>query len=77
MVLLDPVMYVHDIMLLCITLLYTGFLKASQAGFDWFVAMVFLITRGSLQATLNTLQEISCLLTSAYLWPSRVHKSVR
>lgn len=53
-----------------------GFLKASQAGFDWFVATVFLITRGSLQTTLNTLQEISCLLTSAYLWPSRVHKSV-
>ena len=54
----------------------TGFLKTSQAGFDWFVATVFLITRGSLQLTLNTLQEISCLLTSAYLWPSRVHKSV-
>jgi len=54
-----------------------GFLKASQAGFDWFVATVFLITRGSLQTTLNTLQEMSCLLTSAYVWPSRLHKSVR
>ena len=65
------------------TLYYTalslcvGFLKASQAGFDWFAATVFLIARGSLQTTLSTLQEISCLLTSAYLWPSRLHKSVR
>ena len=65
------------------TLCYTalslciGFLKASQAGFDWFAATVFLIARGSLQTTLSTLQEISCLLTSAYLWPSRLHKSVR
>ena len=54
-----------------------GFLKASQAGFDWFIATVYLITRGSLRTALNILQEISCLLTSAYLWPSRVHKSVR
>lgn len=56
---------------------HVGFLKASQAGFDWFVATVFLITRGSLQTTLNILQEVSCLITSAYLWPSRIHKSVR
>ena len=55
---------------------FSAFLKGSQAGFDWFVVTVFLITRGSLLTTLTILQDLSHLLTSAYVWPPRVHKSV-
>ena len=60
----------------CINISCSGFLKGNQAGFDWFVVTIFLITRGSLSTTLTILQDLSHLLTSAYLWPPRVHKSV-
>ncbi|XP_010881310.2 protein broad-minded [Esox lucius] len=54
--------------------LYT--LQGDYPGHDWFLSTVFLIVAGDVERALRILLHLSTLLTSAFLWPARLHKSV-
>nr|XP_020471046.1 protein broad-minded isoform X2 [Monopterus albus] len=45
-------------------------------GHDWFVSTVFLIMAGDMDRSLSLLLNLSSLLTSAFIWPARIHASV-
>uniref|UniRef100_A0A8C7LMH5 Protein broad-minded n=1 Tax=Oncorhynchus mykiss TaxID=8022 RepID=A0A8C7LMH5_ONCMY len=54
--------------------LYT--LQGAYPGHDWFASTVFLIMAGDMERALRLLLHLSTLLTSAFLWPARLHGSV-
>ncbi|XP_068198056.1 protein broad-minded isoform X2 [Antennarius striatus] len=45
-------------------------------GHDWLASTVFLIMAGDLDRSLSLLLNLSSLLTSAFIWPARIHASV-
>ncbi|CAJ1077981.1 protein broad-minded isoform X2 [Xyrichtys novacula] len=45
-------------------------------GHDWLVSTVFLIMAGDTDRSLRLLLNLSSLLTSAFIWPARIHASV-
>lgn len=45
-------------------------------GHDWLTSTVFLIMAGNMDRSLNLLLNLSSLLTSAFIWPARIHASV-
>ncbi|XP_054474046.1 protein broad-minded [Anoplopoma fimbria] len=45
-------------------------------GHDWLASTVFLIMAGDLNRSLGLLLNLSSLLTSAFIWPARIHASV-
>ncbi|XP_034555968.1 protein broad-minded isoform X2 [Notolabrus celidotus] len=45
-------------------------------GHDWLVSTVFLIMAGDTDRSLRLLLDLSSLLTSAFIWPARIHASV-
>uniref|UniRef100_A0A3Q3WXC1 Protein broad-minded n=1 Tax=Mola mola TaxID=94237 RepID=A0A3Q3WXC1_MOLML len=45
-------------------------------GHDWFASTVFLIMAGDVDRSLSLLLNLSTLLTSAFIWPARIHASV-
>ncbi|XP_053193388.1 protein broad-minded [Scomber japonicus] len=45
-------------------------------GHDWLTCTVFLLTGGDVQQSLRLLLGLSSLLTSAFIWPARIHSSV-
>jgi len=49
--------------------------KDTEAGFDWFLATVFLMTSGNVERTYNFLSSFSSLLSSAFVWTQRTHCS--
>uniref|UniRef100_A0A6Q2XXI1 Protein broad-minded n=1 Tax=Esox lucius TaxID=8010 RepID=A0A6Q2XXI1_ESOLU len=51
-------------------------LQGDYPGHDWFLSTVFLIVAGDVERALRILLHLSTLLTSAFLWPARLHKSV-
>uniref|UniRef100_A0A4W5NJV8 Protein broad-minded n=1 Tax=Hucho hucho TaxID=62062 RepID=A0A4W5NJV8_9TELE len=51
-------------------------LQGAYPGHDWFASTVFLIMAGDMERTLRLLLHLSTLLTSAFLWPARLHGSV-
>ncbi|KAM4522649.1 protein broad-minded isoform 1-T2 [Odontesthes bonariensis] len=44
-------------------------------GHDWLVSTVFLIMAGNVDQSLRLLLKLSSLLTSAFIWPARIHSS--
>lgn len=51
-------------------------LQGAYPGHDWFASTVFLIMAGDMERALRLLLHLSTLLTSAFLWPARLHGSV-
>uniref|UniRef100_A0A8D0CYK9 Protein broad-minded n=1 Tax=Sander lucioperca TaxID=283035 RepID=A0A8D0CYK9_SANLU len=45
-------------------------------GHDWLTSTVFLIMAGDMERSLRLLLNLSSLLTSAFIWPVRIHASV-
>uniref|UniRef100_UPI0037E99F39 protein broad-minded n=1 Tax=Semicossyphus pulcher TaxID=241346 RepID=UPI0037E99F39 len=45
-------------------------------GHDWLASTVFLIMAGDMDRSLSLLLNLSSLLTSAFIWPARIHASV-
>ncbi|XP_028254205.1 protein broad-minded [Parambassis ranga] len=45
-------------------------------GHDWLASTVFLIMAGNTEQSLGLLLNLSSLLTSAFIWPARIHASV-
>ncbi|XP_013888484.1 protein broad-minded [Austrofundulus limnaeus] len=45
-------------------------------GHDWLTSTVFLLLTGNRDRSLNLLLNLSSLLTSAFIWPARIHTSV-
>ncbi|XP_074540670.1 protein broad-minded [Halichoeres trimaculatus] len=45
-------------------------------GHDWLLSTVFLIMAGDAERSLRLLLNLSALLTSAFIWPARIHASV-
>ncbi|XP_076612190.1 protein broad-minded isoform X3 [Chaetodon auriga] len=45
-------------------------------GHDWLTSTVFLIMAGDTDRSLALLLKLSSLLTSAFIWPARIHASV-
>ncbi|KAM9840199.1 protein broad-minded [Aulostomus maculatus] len=45
-------------------------------GHDWLTSTVFLIMAGDTRRSLSLLLNLSALLTSAFIWPARIHASV-
>ncbi|XP_040920473.1 protein broad-minded isoform X3 [Toxotes jaculatrix] len=45
-------------------------------GHDWLASTVFLIMAGDMDRSLQLLLSLSSLLTSAFIWPARIHSSV-
>lgn len=45
-------------------------------GHDWLASTVFLIMAGNIEKSLCLLVSLSSLLTSAFIWPARIHASV-
>ncbi|XP_026174854.1 protein broad-minded isoform X1 [Mastacembelus armatus] len=45
-------------------------------GHDWLACTVFLIMAGDMERSLCLLLNLSSLLTSAFIWPARIHASV-
>ncbi|XP_029318719.1 LOW QUALITY PROTEIN: protein broad-minded [Cottoperca gobio] len=45
-------------------------------GHDWLASTVFLIMSGDTDRSLSLLLNLSSLLTSAFIWPARIHSSV-
>uniref|UniRef100_A0A4W6ES69 Protein broad-minded n=1 Tax=Lates calcarifer TaxID=8187 RepID=A0A4W6ES69_LATCA len=45
-------------------------------GHDWLASTVFLIMAGDMDRSLRLLLNLSSLLTSAFIWPARIHASV-
>ncbi|KAJ8009026.1 hypothetical protein DPEC_G00084570 [Dallia pectoralis] len=54
--------------------LYT--LQGVYPGYDWFITTVFFIMSGDLERALHFLLSLTTLLTSAFIWPARLHQSV-
>uniref|UniRef100_A0A8C9Y681 Protein broad-minded n=1 Tax=Sander lucioperca TaxID=283035 RepID=A0A8C9Y681_SANLU len=57
----------------------TGKGKLTQDGYqghDWLTSTVFLIMAGDMERSLRLLLNLSSLLTSAFIWPVRIHASV-
>ncbi|XP_052063658.1 protein broad-minded-like isoform X2 [Mytilus californianus] len=52
------------------------FISNRYPGFDWFAATVFLIFNGNVEKSWHFLHKFSCLGSSGYLWPHRLHCSV-
>ncbi|XP_077366165.1 protein broad-minded isoform X2 [Festucalex cinctus] len=50
--------------------------REEYPGHDWLTSTVFLMMRGDWQRSLRLLHKLSCLLTSALIWPASVHASV-
>ncbi|KAM6915461.1 protein broad-minded [Xenentodon cancila] len=44
-------------------------------GHDWLVSTVFLLMAGNTDRSLHLLVNLSSLLTSAFIWPARIHAS--
>ncbi|XP_067097847.1 LOW QUALITY PROTEIN: protein broad-minded [Osmerus mordax] len=51
-------------------------LQGGYPGHDWLASTLYLLMRGDPQRTLSLLLHLSTLLTSAFLWPPRLHTSV-
>ncbi|XP_056283570.1 protein broad-minded isoform X2 [Pseudoliparis swirei] len=45
-------------------------------GYDWLTSTVFLIMAGDMDRSLGLLLNLTPLLTSAFIWPARIHASV-
>ncbi|XP_041832439.1 protein broad-minded isoform X2 [Melanotaenia boesemani] len=45
-------------------------------GHDWLASTIFLIMAGNMDQSLRLLLSLSSLLTSAFIWPARIHASV-
>ncbi|XP_028296414.1 protein broad-minded isoform X2 [Gouania willdenowi] len=45
-------------------------------GHDWLASTVFLLMAGNAERSLRLLLDLSSLLTSAFIWPARIHSSV-
>uniref|UniRef100_A0A671V5W7 Protein broad-minded n=1 Tax=Sparus aurata TaxID=8175 RepID=A0A671V5W7_SPAAU len=45
-------------------------------GHDWLASTVFLIMAGDMERSLSLLLNLSSQLTSAFIWPARIHASV-
>ncbi|XP_038582947.1 protein broad-minded [Micropterus salmoides] len=45
-------------------------------GHDWLASTVFLIMAGDMDRSLSFLLNLSSLLTSAFIWPARIHASI-
>ncbi|XP_005461430.1 protein broad-minded isoform X1 [Oreochromis niloticus] len=45
-------------------------------GHDWLASTVFLIMAGNIEKSLCLLVSLSSLLTSAFIWPARIHASI-
>ncbi|XP_030577927.1 protein broad-minded isoform X2 [Archocentrus centrarchus] len=45
-------------------------------GHDWLASTVFLIMAGNMDQSLCLLLNLSSLLTSAFVWPARIHASI-
>uniref|UniRef100_A0A3P9BDK7 Protein broad-minded n=1 Tax=Maylandia zebra TaxID=106582 RepID=A0A3P9BDK7_9CICH len=50
--------------------------ELSYPGHDWLASTVFLIMAGNMEKSLCLLVSLSSLLTSAFIWPARIHASV-
>lgn len=50
--------------------------RADYPGHDWLASTVFLIMAGDVDRSLGFLLSLSSLLTSAFIWPARIHASV-
>ncbi|XP_056150177.1 protein broad-minded [Lampris incognitus] len=54
-------------------------ITSSQDGYpghDWLTSTVFLIMAGDMDRCLHLLLNLSSLLTSAFIWPARIHASI-
>ncbi|XP_023203531.1 protein broad-minded isoform X2 [Xiphophorus maculatus] len=51
-------------------------LQDGYPGHDWLASTVFLIMAGNLERSLHLLLNLSCQLSSAFIWPARIHASV-
>ncbi|XP_076021448.1 protein broad-minded [Genypterus blacodes] len=51
-------------------------LQVGFPGHDWLVSTVFLIMAGDMDKSLDLLLNLSTLLTSAFIWPARIHASI-
>nr|XP_033504941.1 protein broad-minded isoform X2 [Epinephelus lanceolatus] len=51
-------------------------LQDGYPGNDWLASTVFLIMAGDVNRSLSLLLNLSPLLTSAFIWPARIHSSV-
>ncbi|XP_029903303.1 protein broad-minded [Myripristis murdjan] len=51
-------------------------LQDGYPGHDWLASTVFLIMAGDMDRSLRLLLNLSSLLTSAFIWPARIHASV-
>ncbi|XP_014822723.1 PREDICTED: protein broad-minded-like, partial [Poecilia mexicana] len=51
-------------------------LQDGYPGHDWLASSVFLIMAGNVERSLPLLLNLSCLLSSAFIWPARIHGSV-
>ncbi|XP_061563025.1 protein broad-minded isoform X2 [Cololabis saira] len=49
--------------------------KEGYPGHDWLVSTVFLLMAGNFDRSLHLLLNLSSLLTSAFIWPARIHAS--
>ncbi|MEQ2260441.1 hypothetical protein XENORESO_016994, partial [Xenotaenia resolanae] len=45
-------------------------------GHDWLASTVFLIMAGNMERSLHLLLNLSSQLSSAFIWPARIHASV-
>uniref|UniRef100_A0A4W6EPP2 Protein broad-minded n=1 Tax=Lates calcarifer TaxID=8187 RepID=A0A4W6EPP2_LATCA len=54
----------------------TSALQDGYPGHDWLASTVFLIMAGDMDRSLRLLLNLSSLLTSAFIWPARIHASV-
>ncbi|KAK2864292.1 hypothetical protein Q7C36_003446 [Tachysurus vachellii] len=52
------------------------YLQGSYPGHDWLSSTIFLLMAGDVGRSLNLLLRFSRLLTSAFLWPPRIYRSV-
>ncbi|KAG7316381.1 hypothetical protein KOW79_019922 [Hemibagrus wyckioides] len=53
-----------------------SYLQGSYPGHDWLSSTIFLLMGGDVGRSLNLLLRFSRLLTSAFLWPPRIYRSV-
>ncbi|XP_053736225.1 protein broad-minded isoform X2 [Synchiropus splendidus] len=51
-------------------------LQDGYLGHDWLLSTVFLLMGGARGRSLSVLLSLSTLLTSAFMWPARIHASV-
>ncbi|XP_044024857.1 protein broad-minded isoform X2 [Siniperca chuatsi] len=50
--------------------------QGGYPGHDWLASTVFLIMAGDMDRSLTLLLNLSSLLTSAFIWPARIHASI-